>query len=78
MLDALRSLMAPPALVVLGGVVGAVAAFARLFRRPGSKLTGARGKLTAPFAAGIGRRHPEPFEAFLRSLDDDRDDDART
>jgi hypothetical protein len=33
MLDALRSLMVPPALAVLAGVVGTVAAFARLFRR---------------------------------------------
>lgn len=36
MLDALRSLMVPPALVVLAGVVGTVAAFARLFRRRGA------------------------------------------
>jgi hypothetical protein len=76
MLDALRSLMAPPALVVLGGVVGAVAAFGRLFRRPGSNHTSAEGEQVTMLARVVGMTRADPFDAFLRSLDRDRDDEG--
>jgi len=79
MLDALRSLLAPPALVVLAGVVAAVAAFARLFRRPrpspSSSHTRARSELFTLLATARGKSRPDPFDAFLRSLDDDRGDE---
>ena len=77
MLDALRSLLAPPALVVLGGVVAAVAAFARLCRRPrpGSRHTSPRSELFTLLTTALGKTRPDPFDAFLRSLDDDRGDD---
>jgi hypothetical protein len=75
MLDTLRSLMAPPALVVLGGAVAAVAAFARLFRRHGSNQTDARSEQHTPFVAAIDKTQSDPFDAFLRSLERDRGDE---
>lgn len=75
MLDALRSLMSPPALVVLAGVVPAVAAFARLFRRPRSNQISAWRRQLTLLATVISKTHADPFDAFLRSLDDDRRED---
>jgi hypothetical protein len=74
MVDALRSLMTPPALVMLAGVVAAVAAFARLFRRPGSNHTSARSERRPPAARAIGSTHSDPFDASRYPRDDERGD----
>jgi len=75
MLDALRFLMAPPALAVLGAIVVTVAVCARLFRRPGSSRARAPCEQETVFVPVSGKSQSDPFDAFLRSLDRDRGDD---
>jgi hypothetical protein len=72
MLTALRTLMAPPSVVVLGGVVAAVGAFARLFRRPSSNHTTSRSEQQTPFGTAVGETGSDAFDAFLLSIRDHR------
>jgi hypothetical protein len=71
MLETLQWIMTPPLLVVLGGVVGTVAVFARLFRRAASTCTRSRGEQRPASALPIDERPSDPFDAFLASLRED-------
>lgn len=68
MLNALQWILAPPAIVVLVGVLAAVGTSARLFGRPRSMSRGAE-----PLASRSRMRaeiHPDPFDQDLLWLPD--------